>query len=140
MCQIQSNMKKLLVLVLLAQSFLLFSQEQGTIAGTILDQEVFNEPLIYAEVHLKDTAKRVQTNFHGNFELTGIAPGTYTLVIDYLGYESMELAVTVKEDEVIHFTKSLAAKQLSIDDMTALDTAKEGMKMTVQPLVKSSDK
>jgi len=118
----------------------MFSQEQGTIAGTILDQEVFNEPLIYAEVHLKDTGKRVQTNFHGNFELTGIAPGTYTLVVDYLGYESLELAVTIKEDEVVRFTKSLGAKQLSIDDMAALDTAKEGTKISAQPLLKTSGK
>jgi hypothetical protein len=133
-------MKKLLVLILLTQSILLFSQERGSIAGTILDKEVFNEPLIYAEVHLKDTAKRVQTNFHGNFELTGIAPGTYTLVVDYLGYESLELAVTIKEDEVVRFTKSLGAKQLSIDDMAALDTAKEGTKISPQPLLKTSDK
>ncbi|MGB5647026.1 MAG: carboxypeptidase-like regulatory domain-containing protein, partial [Muriicola sp.] len=71
-------MKKFFGFLFFISSVAVFSQEQGTIAGTILDQEVFNEPLIYAEVHLKETSKRVQTNFHGNFEITGIAPGNYT--------------------------------------------------------------
>lgn len=125
-------MKKLLGFLFFISSVAVFSQAQGTIAGTILDQEVFNEPLIYAEVHLKETSKRVQTNFHGNFEITGIAPGNYTLVIDYLGYESVELAVEVENDKVVRLTKSLAAKQLSFDDMATIDTAKKEVQVLEQ--------
>ena len=54
------------------------------------------EPLIFATVSLKDTNIKEQTNFHGNFEISGIPNGTYTLRVGYLGYESKEIQVLVE--------------------------------------------
>ena len=128
-------MKKLLGFLFFISSVALFAQEQGTIAGTVLDQEVFNEPLIYAEVHLKETSKRVQTNFRGNFIMTDVAPGSYTLVIDYLGYESLEIPVTVKENEQLRLVQGLAAKQITMEDMSSLKSVKEtGEAMLPEPI------
>ena len=118
-------MRKLLVLFLLFTCGLVFSQERASISGTILDKEVINAPLIYAEVHLRDTPNRVQTNFRGNFVMTDVAPGSYTLVIDYLGYESLEILVTVKENEQLRLVQGLAAKQFTMEDMSLLNSVKE---------------
>lgn len=127
-------MRKLLVLFLLFTCGLVFSQEGASISGTILDKEVINEPLIYAEVHLRDTPNRVQTNFRGNFVMTDVAPGSYTLVIDYLGYESLEIPVTVKENEQLRLVQGLAAKQLTMEDMSSLNSVKAtGKAMLSEP-------
>ena len=37
----------------------------------------------------------VQTDATGNFRISDVAPGSYTLVVDYLGYQRRELPVTV---------------------------------------------
>jgi len=117
-------MKNIILFGALLFTSLLFSQESGIVAGTIMDKEVFNEPLIFADVRLKNTPKKVQTNFRGNFEITDVPPGSYTLEIRYLGYEKVEIPVIVEQEEVTRITQVLSAKKLSMEDMSTLVTAK----------------
>ncbi|MBT8264850.1 MAG: carboxypeptidase-like regulatory domain-containing protein [Muriicola sp.] len=117
-------MKYIILFGTLLFTSLLFSQESGTVAGTIMDKEVFNEPLIFADVRLKNTPKKVQTNFRGNFQITDVPPGSYTIVITYLGYEKVEIPVIVEKEEVTRITQVLSAKKLSMEDMSTLVTAK----------------
>ncbi|NNL00887.1 MAG: carboxypeptidase-like regulatory domain-containing protein [Eudoraea sp.] len=117
-------MKYIILFGTLLFTSLLFSQESGTVAGTIMDKEVFNEPLIFADVRLKNTPKKVQTNFRGNFQITDVPPGNYTIVITYLGYEKVEIPVIVEQEEVTRITQVLSAKKLSMEDMSTLVTAK----------------
>ncbi len=49
--------------------------------------------MLFAHVQIKNTPISVQTNFHGNFEITGIDPGNYTLLVSYLGYETIEIPI-----------------------------------------------
>lgn len=117
-------MKYIILFGTLLFTSLLFSQESGIVAGTIMDKEVFNEPLIFADVRLKNTPKKVQTNFRGNFQITDVPPGSYTIVITYLGYEKVEIPVIVEKEEVTRITQVLSAKKLSMEDMSTLVTAK----------------
>ena len=106
-------MKKIILaffIVLISASS--FAQQKGDIWGHITDIEVDNEPLVFAQVDLAGTSKSVQTNFHGNFELTDIKPGEYTLVISYLGYETLELPVVVEGDRITRLEKGMSAKKL----------------------------
>jgi len=129
--EIISIMKHIILFGALLFTSLLFSQESGTVAGTIMDKEVYNEPLIFADVRLKNTTKKVQTNFRGNFEITDVAPGSYTLEISYLGYEKLEIPVKVEQEGVTKITQVLSAKKLSIEDMSTLVTAKETSRVSV---------
>ena len=99
---------------------LLFSQN-GVLKGTILDEELNNEPLMFASVMLKDTDITVETNLHGNFEIEGIEPGSYTLVISYPGYEERQLPVEVTLDEVSYIQKGLRAKRISLAEVAGND-------------------
>lgn len=119
-------MKKILLIASLLFITSLSSQNQGAISGTIIDKEMNNEPLLFADVSLKSIGKRVRTNFHGNFELTNIDAGNYVLVISYLGYETLEIPVTVKKNIVTQIHDGLVAKNISLDDMTSITlTSKE---------------
>lgn len=91
-----------------------YAQGSGSIRGKILDNEMFNEPLLMATVSLKNTQWKDQTNFNGNFEITDVEPGNYTLEISFLGYESREVAVEVKENHQLEILESLNAKTLSM--------------------------
>ncbi len=88
-----------------------YSQEKGGIMGRITDAELTDEPLLFAQVSLSDVNKTVQTNFHGNFELSNILPGNYILTVTYLGYETLRMPVTVIENEQTYIKQSLSVKK-----------------------------
>ncbi len=67
----------------------------GKITGTVLDTST-NVPVEFATVVLKDakTDKEVNgtlTDADGNFKLTEIPTGTYTLVLSFIGYETKKV-------------------------------------------------
>lgn len=114
-------MRNLLVIIMILFTSLMFGQESGALKGTILDEEVNNEPLMFANVMLKDTDIAVETNLHGNFEIDGLEPGLYTLVISYPGYEERQLPVEVTLDEVSYIQKGLRAKRISLAEVAGND-------------------
>ncbi len=105
-------MKSLFLIVFVLFFSLAQAQEYGVISGKILDAELYNEPLLMANVGLSDTDWSTQTNFSGNFELTDVVPGDYILHVDFLGYERLELFVTVSAGERLELIPSLKAKNL----------------------------
>ena len=93
-------MRKILFFFAVIISFAAVGQNTGSISGKITDLSEDKEPLIFATVSLKDTNIKEQTNFHGNFEISGIPNGTYTLRVGYLGYESKEIQVLVESRKI----------------------------------------
>ena len=104
---------------------LCFAQQKGDIWGNITDFELDNEPLVFAQVELEGTSKNVQTNFHGNFEITDIVPGEYTLVISYLGYETLELPVVVESDRITRLQKEMRARTFVSDGNIEIVTSSD---------------
>ena len=113
--------KLLLSTILIVNCFFAFSQEKGQIEGTITDSEVISEPLLFAHVSLKNTSYSVQTNFHGNFELADIRPGEYTLLVQYPGYESLEIPVSIKKDLITRVDQSLRMRTLDMSSSVKTD-------------------
>lgn len=114
-----------LIFVLFVCSFCFTNaQDSGVISGKILDAELYNEPLLMANVALKHTEWSTQTNFNGNFELPDVPAGDYVLQIDFLGYERLEVAVHVNSGEQTAVLESLNAKAVPMFDTTA-ETKKE---------------
>jgi len=118
-------MKYLVLVFSLFFTVILFSQEQGSVAGTILDKEMNNEPMLFAHVQIKNTPISVQTNFHGNFEIAGIAPGNYTLLVSFLGYETLEIPLTIEGNKTTQVINELEAKKISLQDIASLQRVSE---------------
>ena len=132
-------MNNLLVLVMLFFSVTLFSQENGTVKGTITDLELQGEPLFFATVSLKDTHWKTETNFHGNFEIEGIEPGSYTLVVSYLGYENLEVPIQIRGTQETNIQQGLHAHRISMDDINPYnDLSEKDTKMNPGPVNPSS--
>lgn len=69
-----------------------------TVTGRIVDEQ--GNPVLGATVFIKELKKGTQTNAKGEFTIPGIAAGTYTLGITFIGYESQEKSITVAEETV----------------------------------------
>ncbi|MGK0495427.1 MAG: hypothetical protein ACJAU2_001817, partial [Maribacter sp.] len=54
--------------------------------GNVKDN--LGQPIGGASVFLEGTALGAQTDFDGNYEIRGVAPGSYNLIASYLGYGS----------------------------------------------------
>jgi len=93
-------MKQTLTLVFLLSAYLLTAQDKGTIQGKVIDKEMNNEPLPFANVFIKDSQVGTTTDLDGIYTFTA-APGTYTIIVSYVGYEKIEVPnIVVKAGEV----------------------------------------
>lgn len=77
--------------------FLVVAAQAGGLRGTIKDDA--GAPLGFATLYVKQLGTGTAANEDGRYELT-LAPGTYDLVIQYVGYETQTHTVTVGQDFV----------------------------------------
>ncbi len=70
----------------------------GGIKGTIKAED--GTPLAYATIYVKQTETGVASDLDGRYEVN-LAPGTYDVLWQYLGYESVVKKVEVKNDWIV---------------------------------------
>lgn len=87
--------------------------DSGTITGRVVDQKT-GEPLIGANVFLEGTLTGSAADGDGVFTIAGVAPGRYTIIASYLGYERATKTVTVRAEETISITFALVSKLLQV--------------------------
>lgn len=76
------------------------ARAQGTVYGVVTDS-LTGEVLPGANVYLVGTGKGSATDLEGRYRITGIAPGTYTLRVSYLSYQTRELPLRIRDGETI---------------------------------------
>ncbi len=91
----------LALLLLLSITGLQAQQTGGIVRGNIYDKET-GEPIIYGNVLLQGTNLGTNTNLDGFFSLADVPPGTYNLVVTYLGYDSIATEVKVKAGGIVY--------------------------------------
>ena len=87
-----------LMLFLVCSSALL-AQTSGSITGKVSDG-ADGSPLWGVNVSIKGTSLGASTNDEGRFKISGVPPGTYTLMMSYLGYTKEEREVRVERNAV----------------------------------------
>ncbi|WP_281323178.1 TonB-dependent receptor [Flavobacterium aestivum] len=93
-----------------------FSQGKGTISGVLLDKDSNNQALPFANVLIKGTKIGVNTDIDGKYMIT-IAPGSYTIQFSFLGYDPIEVPVTVVANETVTLNNSLGSGSYKLKDV-----------------------
>ena len=105
--------------------FLLFSligfSQNGRVTGTILDKEYDNEPLPFANVLIKGTTIGTSTDDNGKYSIY-LKPGSYTLVVNYLGYETKEFPLTIKANQTVTINHTLEASGVQLNDVVIVQS------------------
>ncbi len=78
--------------------------QSGVIRGFIYEKET-GEPIIFTNVYLKNTSMGAASDVNGYFIITPIPPGQYILAVTYLGYDTLNMPITIHQDDFI--TKKL---------------------------------
>ena len=84
------KMKSLWVLIALCLFPVVAYAQSISVSGTVVDE--LGEPILGANIIQKGTTNGVLTDIDGNFSLK--APNGATLVVSYIGYETVEVKVT----------------------------------------------
>ena len=98
----------------------------GEIEGVVFDGENENEPLIFAEVFVKETNMAVVTEIDGSFKLS-LKPGKYSLLFSFIGYKSIEIKnIEVSSSNTIKLNQVLNALKIetSISEINTILKAK----------------
>jgi hypothetical protein len=104
-------MKRILTLVpLIFITTFLFGQN-GTIRGFVYDK-ANGEPVIFTNVYLFQTSYGSSTDVNGYFIITKVPQGDYTLMVTYLGYDTLRIPVSISGDEIV--TKQLFLQESAI--------------------------
>ena len=102
--------KFLVVLVCFISTFC--SAQTGELRGFIYE-EATSEPSIYTSVYFKGTNFGAQTNLDGFFTINRIPPGSYTLIITSIGFDTLSQELTIKSSDLI--TKKYYLKKSAIE-------------------------
>lgn len=104
---------------------LLSLAQTGTVRGFVYDEST-GEPSIFTPVSLiGDEQRGAQTDVNGYFSISKLHPGTYTLRVVYLGYDTLQKTVTIKADQIL--TEKLYLRKGSIE-MQAVEVTAEKQK------------
>lgn len=100
-----------------------------SISGKVVAED--NTILDGATIFIKELGKSTLTDANGNFTFTGIANGTYNVVVSYIGYQTLTQSVTVS-GEPVSLTLVLKRSTLAQDAVvvTALGISKQAKTLT----------
>jgi len=125
----------LFLLITLFVSHVVFSQTG--VSGTINDGE-FNDILPFANIIVKDTQKGTTSDFEGKYNLE-LAPGSYTLVFSFVGYQTKEITdVIVTDGQITNTDVTLNASAGQLDEVVITTTARQNTEAAVLSFQKNS--
>ena len=83
--------------------------QNASIRGFVYEKAT-GEPIIFTNVYLFKTSHGAATDVNGYFAITKIPPGNYTLMVTYMGYDTLRKEVVVTtgstQDELLYLDKS----------------------------------
>jgi len=106
--------------------FCAFSQT-GTIRGFVYEEET-GEAVIFTNVYLKGTTLGASTDVNGYFSITPIPEGDYTLLVTYLGFDTLRESVSVESGDIQ--TLKLFLKKSSVQMKTVEISAEKQERQT----------
>jgi outer membrane receptor protein involved in Fe transport len=109
-------MKRTLYAILLTIISLQAYAHRGIIAGTVIDQAT-NLPLRGVVVQLTGLGKGMVTNDLGQYRFVGLVAAPYKIEISHIGFKSLTINVTVKDDETVTVSTQLNRAPIELSEV-----------------------
>jgi hypothetical protein len=104
--------------------------QTGVVRGFVYETES-GEPVIFTNVYLYKTSLGAATDVNGFFSIMKIPPGQYTLMVSYMGFDTLQIPITIKANDLI--TKKLYLKKSTYTlDEFSISAAREDKKVETQ--------
>ena len=96
---------------------------KGSISGNVTD--TVNAVVYGAQVELLPKAGKTTTNAQGEFSFTSVPAGTYTLLINYVGFEPYSKEITVTPGQKVYMKAAIKVAQKA-DEITVFSERENG--------------
>ena len=129
------NIYSLLTIILIATCSI---AQTGSIEGYVKDSST-GEEIIGASIYLKGTTTGCSSDLDGNYRITNIPIGTYTLIASFISYQEIEFAnIEVEKNKTLlqNITLSEASEQL--EDITVFAKRKTDTEMSMISSIRNS--
>lgn len=94
----------------------------GNVKGKVTDIQT-GEPLIGANIYIVGSARGGVTNNKGEYFISGIPPGVYTIRVSYVGYQTIEIKRSIESNETAVLDFKLASSDIPIEGVTVVGQA-----------------
>lgn len=122
--KVQKLMRIFTLLFLMFSTTIMYAQNTGSIVGKLIDKELNDDPLPFANVLIKGTTIGTTSDFDGLYDFENLSPGSYTLQFSFVGYETQEITVTVEAGKITKVNVPMAASAASLDEVLITTTTK----------------
>jgi outer membrane receptor protein involved in Fe transport len=116
---------------------LIFAQS-GTIRGVVTDAKT-GETIIGANIRLEGTSMGVATGLDGDFEITRVEPGKYTVLITFISYKSLRFeAVQVVGEKATVINVELEEDLGDLGEVVVVATRETGSNIAIVSEIRKS--
>lgn len=124
--------------VFLLGSFNGFSQD-GSIRGFVYEEKT-GEPVLFCNVYLEGTNFGGSTDINGHFSITRIPEGRYTLIVSYLGFDTISESIQLRKGEVLNKKYNLNESSISLGTVNVTADRIEAMTETKTSVINLTPK
>lgn len=119
--------------IILLLSYQLFAQGSGTISGHVTD-ESNGDALIRVNVLISGTTIGAATDLDGNYIITNVPAGTYSLVFSLISYQTVtKNDVVVNADQTVQLDVKLSTEAVELGNVTVYGASRRNEKITETP-------
>jgi outer membrane receptor protein involved in Fe transport len=101
---------------------------QGSVKGSVSDS-LSAKKITGATIYLVENNQITSTDLLGNFYFPDVHPGTYTLRISYLGFQTLEQKIQVTDDETSIVNIQLNPSVMNLTEVVIAQTGEIGTSM-----------
>lgn len=105
-----------LLAILLLPAAVTMAQYDAFLTGHVIDERT-GEHLAFVDIRLKGTNIGGITNESGHYLLQDLPIGKQTVVFSYVGYETLELPVTIEADKTVELKATLREANIMVDNI-----------------------
>ena len=128
----------LILFVFVIPAGFLFGQD-ASIRGFVYEKEN-GEPVLFSNVYLQGTNMGGSTDINGYFSITRVPEGSYTLLVTYLGYDTIREAIQLRKGEVINKKFQLVESSVSLGTVNVTAERIEAMTETKTSVINLTPK
>lgn len=110
-------MKKLNALLLLIFTSLSVFAQKGDIRGFVYDKDN-GEPIMFCNVIVEGLSIGTATDVNGFFNISDVQAGNQTLLVTYIGYDTLRQNVTLKEKQILNQKLEISSSSVQIETVT----------------------
>ena len=85
----------------------------GTLKGNVIDAKTY-EHLVGVNIYLQNTTIGSASDIEGNFQITSIPAGTYTIIASMIGFKPEKKQVLIKGDDVVEINIQLNERLVEV--------------------------